>query len=410
MPGVFAAGDVLTGPATVIEAIAAGHRAAESIRHYVEEGRPDIREERPERRAAVEYSLDDVPPIKAMRVRPAMELPEPGREFAEVEQAFDPEDAVAEARRCLRCGPCGDCHICAPTCQRRHIMVRLRSTNGASGAGTREPTALVRTPGHVARALDVDRPTSAWLLPGITPETLPEIDTSKAAAVELRPVRAHILEERCRGCGRCIEVCHFGAPKLSDRPGPDLKAHIEATLCRGCNLCTAVCPTKATVPSALSPEWWGSRLEDIFSFSTAAGRDEPSTQPVVVLACQRRAGAMEAAMDRHGVHVEVIRFRCVGQVDAGMLVELYRQGARGILVAGCLADRCRFEGGAEMAMEQVNRARAILSLLGGDPGRIACDWSGGRAKDPLDVPVKRLVENGGADVGAGRARTAREKS
>jgi formate dehydrogenase major subunit len=86
LAGVFAAGDVVTGPATLIEAIAAGHRAAESIRHYIEEGRPDIRDERPERRAPAEYELPDAPPIKASRLRPALSLPRPGREFSEVEQ------------------------------------------------------------------------------------------------------------------------------------------------------------------------------------------------------------------------------------------------------------------------------------------------------------------------------------
>jgi NADPH-dependent glutamate synthase beta subunit-like oxidoreductase len=35
MPGVFAGGDVVSGPATVVEAIMAGKRAASSIEHYL---------------------------------------------------------------------------------------------------------------------------------------------------------------------------------------------------------------------------------------------------------------------------------------------------------------------------------------------------------------------------------------
>jgi NADPH-dependent glutamate synthase beta subunit-like oxidoreductase/coenzyme F420-reducing hydrogenase delta subunit/NAD-dependent dihydropyrimidine dehydrogenase PreA subunit len=387
LPGVFGAGDVLTGPATVIEAIAAGHRAAESIRHFMEEGYPDIREERPEQRAAPEYELPDAPPIRATRVRPEISLPQPGREFAEVEQAFTAEDAVAEARRCLRCGPCGECHICAPTCQRRHIMVRIRDGSGAS----RGQTALVRGPGTVSMALTEARTTAGWLLPSVEPGILPEIDTSRGVTLELLPVRRRILEASCRGCGQCVDICPFDAASLSNGGGVRATARIEPSLCRGCNLCTAVCPTHAAVANALSPEWWGSRLED--TFSETQGRAAP-VRPWVVLACQRRAGAMEAVMDRPGTHVEVIRFRCVGQVDAGMLLELYRQGARGILVAGCLPERCRFGSGARMAMEQVERARSMLELLGGDPVRIACDWSGNRAQDPLDAPVSRLIRDG----------------
>jgi NADPH-dependent glutamate synthase beta subunit-like oxidoreductase/coenzyme F420-reducing hydrogenase delta subunit/Pyruvate/2-oxoacid:ferredoxin oxidoreductase delta subunit len=394
MAGVFAAGDVVTGPATVIEAIAAGHRSAESIRHYIEEGRPDIREERPERRAAVEYQVPDVTPIEAARIRPAVVPPKPGREFAEVEQAFTADEAVAEARRCLRCGPCGECQICAPTCHRRHMMVRVPNEDEGAGA----PTALVRGPASVTMALNVGRPTPGVLLRKSRPGTLRDIDASQGVPVELLPVRVSIREELCRGCGCCVEVCPFGAISLSDAGnGGVAKARIEPALCRGCNLCAAVCQSKATLASALSPEWRGSRLEHVF---VAAASRTPPVKPYVVLACQRRAGSLEAALDDAESHVEIIRLRCVGQVDTGMLLELYRLGARGILVAGCQTERCRFGSGAKLAMEKVEQARSVVDLLGGDTSRIACDWSSGRAFDPLDTPVKRLIS--GQPAGNGR--------
>lgn len=393
LAGVFAAGDVVTGPATLIEAIAAGHRAAESIRHYIEEGRPDIRDERPERRAPAEYELPDAPPIKASRVRPALSLPRPGREFSEVEQAMSPDEAVGEARRCLRCGPCGECRVCTPTCQRRHVMVRVRAGDGAFS----HRTALLRSAGNLALSLNPAHPTRGWLLPRAIPGPLPEIDLSTGQVVQVLPLRARIHEDRCRGCERCVEVCPFGAVALSDESDSPPLARIERALCRGCYLCTAVCPTKAAVASALSPQWWGSRLEDAFHVAATA---TPPAQPYVVLACQRRAGGLETAVDRSGIHVEIIRFRCVGQVDAGMLLELYRQGARGILVAGCLTERCRFGSGARLAAEQVERARSLLDLLGEEPARIACDWSIGRAQDPLAAAVKRLIQEERAAAGA----------
>jgi NADPH-dependent glutamate synthase beta subunit-like oxidoreductase/coenzyme F420-reducing hydrogenase delta subunit/NAD-dependent dihydropyrimidine dehydrogenase PreA subunit len=396
LASVFAAGDVVTGPATVIEAIAAGHRAAEAIRHYIEEGRPDVRDERPERRAPLEFELPDAPPIKASRVRCRVSPPRPGREFHEVEQAFGPDEAVAEARRCLRCGPCGECRACAPTCQRRHVMIRVPSGDGA----VLHRTALLRAAGAVALGLSPAEPTRGWLLPRVVPAPLPEIDLASAEAVQVLPVRARIREDRCRGCGRCVEVCPFGAVALGAGGAPPDVARIEPALCRGCNLCTAVCPTKAALSSALSPQWWGSRLEDAFH---VAAKVTPRAEPYVVLACQRRAGGLEAAVDRPGVHVEVIRFRCVGQVDAGMLLELVRQGARSVLVAGCLEERCRFGAGARLAAEQVEKGRAILRLLGEEPERIACDWSPGRAQDPIASPVRRLVREERAAAAAAEA-------
>jgi NADPH-dependent glutamate synthase beta subunit-like oxidoreductase/coenzyme F420-reducing hydrogenase delta subunit/Pyruvate/2-oxoacid:ferredoxin oxidoreductase delta subunit len=383
LQGVFAAGDVVSGPATVIDAIAAGHGAAESIRHYLEEGRPGIREQKPEHRAAVEYELPDHPPIPGQRVRAEMAWPQPGREFAEVEQAFSTEQAVAEARRCQRCGPCGECSICAPSCQRRHVMVRIGvdDTPGAT-------TAIIRAPASIALGLGLDDMTPAWLMDRPRAVNLADIESSGAVPARILPVRARIREERCRGCGTCEDVCPFHAIQVSDGADAEPKARIESSLCRGCNLCTAVCPTEAAVAGSLSPEWWGSRLEDAFHFASAA---VPPAEPYVVLACQRRAGAVEDRFDRAGAHVEVIRFRCVGQVDAGMLVELSRHGASKVLVAGCLEERCRFGSGALEAGRQVERAREILRMIGVDESRLATDWSAGRAHDPLGEPVNRFI-------------------
>ncbi|MFQ5876680.1 MAG: FAD-dependent oxidoreductase [Acidobacteriota bacterium] len=391
---VFAAGDVVSGPSTVIEAIAAGHRAAESIRHLLTDGRPGAREERLERHAPTEYELPDTAPLEAMRIRPAMAAPLPGREFVEVEQAYTRHEAVAEARRCLRCGPCGECRICATTCQRRHVMVR----GPAAAPGS---TALLRAPASLASALDPDRPVRAWLLPDIGSGRAADLDARGGLAAEMLPVRARIREERCRACARCAQVCPFRAASILEPEDGAPRARIEPSLCRGCNLCTAICPTGAAAASSLSPEWWGGRIVD----ALASGLG-PAGPPMshVVLACQRRAGSLEPVLDGAGVHVEVIRFRCVGQVEAGMLMELLQgDGGGRVLVAGCDRERCRFGTGARLAWEQVERARAMLRSMGRNPLRILADWSPDRARDSLDEPIGRLVGMGAVSEPAGMA-------
>ena len=382
--GVFAAGDAVSGPATVIDAIAAGHQAASSIGRYLEEGRPGIADQRPEWRAAGELELPDTSPLEALRARPTLAAVRPGREFAEVEGPFSEAEAVAEGRRCLRCGPCGECRICAPSCRRRHVMMRLvGNSEQRQGASV-----LLRAPSSIALNLGIDASTPGQLLSESTPRLLPEIGPTEGRMVELLPVRVDVHDALCRACGRCEEVCPFQAISIVGGNGQMATAKVEPSLCRGCNLCIGVCPTGAATPTSLSPEWWGSRLGDAFHLrqSTAVEKD-----PFVVLACQRRAGAVESALLRHGAHVEVIRFRCVGQLDAGMLLDLQRLGARAVLVAGCATERCRFDRGAGLAAEQVDRAKTLVGLLGGDPGFVWSDWSSDRAGDPLDAPVLHMV-------------------
>ncbi len=103
--GVFAGGDAVTGPSTVVDAIAAGKLAAETIEKYLC-GLPLGREHRLTRPSM--YVLPEMLTEEeiAKAKRPSMRhLPVSRRakNFKEVEQGLTEELAVLEARRCLRC-------------------------------------------------------------------------------------------------------------------------------------------------------------------------------------------------------------------------------------------------------------------------------------------------------------------
>ncbi len=102
-PGFFAAGDAVTGPATVVEAIGAAHRAAVSIDCYLQ-GKEFSGYWHPRPR----YNVDRIQATDEdeQLVRPAMrELPLAERRgnFKEVELGLERQVALCEARRCLRC-------------------------------------------------------------------------------------------------------------------------------------------------------------------------------------------------------------------------------------------------------------------------------------------------------------------
>ena len=106
--GIFAGGDCVTGPATLIEAIAAGNRAARSIDQYLRLGKVTLSDE-----DMVEGLLHDIALSRkrdgGIIVRGARQSPEqlaiPDRKlnFDEVEKCLTPEAALKEAERCLRC-------------------------------------------------------------------------------------------------------------------------------------------------------------------------------------------------------------------------------------------------------------------------------------------------------------------
>jgi len=124
--GVFAGGDAVTGPATVTEALAAGRLAAHRIDDYLQHRYPAVsREERgtitgdllPKTIEAIKKIGRLEPPILPAAAR--------ARDFSPVELVYNWEDAVNEARRCLRCGMgaeilfhdnCATCLTCLRVC------------------------------------------------------------------------------------------------------------------------------------------------------------------------------------------------------------------------------------------------------------------------------------------------------
>jgi NADPH-dependent glutamate synthase beta subunit-like oxidoreductase len=103
VPGFFAGGDAVTGPATVVQAVAAGHRAAVSIDCYLR-GKPFKGYWYPKPHLMVDRL--ELTEADEKLVRPVMkELPIEKRvhNFREVEFGLDEQTACLEARRCLRC-------------------------------------------------------------------------------------------------------------------------------------------------------------------------------------------------------------------------------------------------------------------------------------------------------------------
>ena len=99
--GVFAGGDLVRGPSTIVEAIGDGKKAAMAIDKYLGGDGILFKEER----KVVETTYDEEKYQEEMeRVKPVLVAPEDRRAIhVEVEKTIDVKDAVEEARRCVHC-------------------------------------------------------------------------------------------------------------------------------------------------------------------------------------------------------------------------------------------------------------------------------------------------------------------
>jgi len=103
--GVFAGGDVVTGPDTVVQAIAAGKTAAESIEKYLE-GKSLAREYKLNRLSLYiepnKMTEEEIEKAKRTKM-PKLPVKKRQKNFKEVDLGLTEEMAVKEAKRCLRC-------------------------------------------------------------------------------------------------------------------------------------------------------------------------------------------------------------------------------------------------------------------------------------------------------------------
>ncbi len=123
VPGMFAGRGVIPGAGFVINAVALGHEASQSIQRYLQ-GEP-LQRPTPNRRPVEKWTRDESRTkvrlgaiTLAPREEPArLPLEERVRTFKEVVLPLTEEQAVAEATRCLDCGICSECYRCVWACE-----------------------------------------------------------------------------------------------------------------------------------------------------------------------------------------------------------------------------------------------------------------------------------------------------
>ena len=123
--GVFACGEVVTGPGSAIEAVASGHRAATAVLQYLRTGQVlPIEEEKPE--AVAELPEDVIQKVQRIErlAMPTVPPQERKSSFDQFELGYSERDALKEAWRCLSCtagatvneDKCEACLTCLRVC------------------------------------------------------------------------------------------------------------------------------------------------------------------------------------------------------------------------------------------------------------------------------------------------------
>ena len=229
--GVFAGGDAVVGPASVIEAIELGKRAVRSIIAFIMHeplSAKDITDFRPEQ--AQNYRPID--PEEQHLERTLAPMADPGqrtKDFREAAFAFSRTTAEKEAARCLDCGICCECLQCVNACKADAICHDDADVWEEIAVGS-----MILAPGG--------KPFDANLKPEYGHDRYPNVLTSieyERMISAAGPFQGHIA-------------------RISDQREPKKMAWIQCVGSRdasiGCDYCSYVCCMYATKQAIISRE------------------------------------------------------------------------------------------------------------------------------------------------------------
>jgi len=125
IPFIFAGGDAVTGAASVVEAIAGGHKAAMGIHAFLSgEAMDEFITETEPIDTKKDFIYRDIPKNEPRAKRQSLNHMDPAKRsasFDEETQGFTSKMAFSEASRCLNCGECCECMECVLACEANAI-------------------------------------------------------------------------------------------------------------------------------------------------------------------------------------------------------------------------------------------------------------------------------------------------
>jgi len=107
------------------------------------------------------------------------------------------------------------------------------------------------------------------------------------------------------------------------------------------------------------------------------------------------AGADLAGVSRiqYPPNIRIIRVMCSGRIDPVFILEAFRNGADGVLVAGChLPSDCHYVNGNFKTLNRVTLLKKILQEFGIEPERLQLEWVSASEGDRFASIVRDMVE------------------
>ncbi len=232
--GVFAGGDVVRGPRTVIHATTGGRKAARAIDVYLEKKslyhpKKQLNFTKGKKFEDIDlHNFEDVP----MRLGEKMSVRAPerrNRDFDEIELGFTEETALRESKRCLQCG-------CAALskCKLRELSIEYGVRFPISKMPKRRRYEINSR--HPFIVIDPNKCVFCQRCKNSCEYNALELEGTKFDKNGFPEHIAIVINDRCVSCGACVDNCPVGALTKKSLTLPAVAGEIRKvkTVCPFC--------------------------------------------------------------------------------------------------------------------------------------------------------------------------------
>jgi NADPH-dependent glutamate synthase beta subunit-like oxidoreductase/coenzyme F420-reducing hydrogenase delta subunit len=167
---------------------------------------------------------------------------------------------------------------------------------------------------------------------------------------------ATVDEERCIGCGTCVEACPLEIPSLDSNGRLDL----DLFQCQACGTCVAECPVQAVNARFYPHRWVVSEVQKILG-------DSQFVDSFIVGLFSQYGNFSQGHLDALGqAFPQIIQVPVFGleRVSLSDMMQLFQLGADAVLIGEAPAENNRFPKASPLVEKRCEAVREILDLLG----------------------------------------------
>jgi coenzyme F420-reducing hydrogenase delta subunit/NAD-dependent dihydropyrimidine dehydrogenase PreA subunit len=196
-------------------------------------------------------------------------------------------------------------------------------------------------------------------------------------------------ESLCSGCGICVMVCPYEAPRLVEKEVEgkmDRFAEVDANTCMGCGICVAACPMGAIARPGVSNA-------DVRPQIDVPKVDGAPRLLVFVCDWCLRSDDDVSLLESYPEHVRIIHIPCTGRIDPEMALIALRSDIEGVLVCGCAPGECHYKRGTYVSSCKIDLLNRMFGQIGVGDGRVRFVQIGTQERRRIRTEVDAMLEH-----------------